>query len=154
MTRTAVQLDRKCRNCQHGHQDHDPETETCPLAYNEQVGNGKSDSCAGNLVFGEDSSELERTTAQQGSNNLQDAVLAGDRGGRVRANRRQIQTQQAFEVQVLLGMRCLQPALGGPRISKVRSQKVHQTFFRYVTLQSATLSALRINRYTQYIQIH
>jgi hypothetical protein len=31
----------KCRNCQHGHQDHDPETETCPLAYNEQVGNGK-----------------------------------------------------------------------------------------------------------------
>merc|ERR550537_906580 len=31
----------KCRNCDFGHQDHDPETETCPLPYDEQVGNGK-----------------------------------------------------------------------------------------------------------------
>eukprot|EP00928_Gymnodinium_smaydae_P038085 TRINITY_DN26339_c0_g2_i1.p1 TRINITY_DN26339_c0_g2~~TRINITY_DN26339_c0_g2_i1.p1 ORF type:complete len:576 (+),score=47.38 TRINITY_DN26339_c0_g2_i1:94-1821(+) len=31
----------KCRNCNTGHQEHDPETEKCPLPWDEQVGNGR-----------------------------------------------------------------------------------------------------------------
>merc|ERR1719277_2668898 len=31
----------KCRNCNRGHQEHDPETEKCPLPWDEKVGNGK-----------------------------------------------------------------------------------------------------------------
>eukprot|EP00931_Biecheleriopsis_adriatica_P023052 TRINITY_DN14653_c0_g1_i3.p1 TRINITY_DN14653_c0_g1~~TRINITY_DN14653_c0_g1_i3.p1 ORF type:complete len:418 (-),score=73.67 TRINITY_DN14653_c0_g1_i3:20-1273(-) len=30
----------KCRNCNRGHQEHDPESEMCPLPFNEKVGNG------------------------------------------------------------------------------------------------------------------
>merc|ERR1719482_1471804 len=34
----------KCRNCGFGHHEHDPETETCPLPYDAQVGTGKYES--------------------------------------------------------------------------------------------------------------
>jgi len=30
-----------CRNCGSGHQNHDPEDETCPVAYDQKVGNGR-----------------------------------------------------------------------------------------------------------------
>lgn len=31
----------KCRNCKKGHQEHEPETEMCPLAFDEKVGTGR-----------------------------------------------------------------------------------------------------------------